>query len=115
MWNWKHALFGAALAGAVVPAADAARTAPRVIEMKVTADGFEPAEVEVKRGQPVELRITRVVDATCAKDIVIPGAKVKAALPLNETVTVKFTPKKSGQLTYGCAMDQMVGGVLVVQ
>jgi plastocyanin len=86
-----------------------------VVEMSVTDSGFEPDEVPVKKGQPVKLVITRKTDATCAKDIVIPEQGIRQALPLNKPVEVTFTPTKSGELKYGCAMNQMVGGVLVVQ
>ena len=36
-------------------------------------------------------------------------------LPLNERVLVRFTPDKSGELRYGCAMGQMISGVLTVE
>lgn len=38
------------------------------------------------------------------------GAEAKG-----KTVTMTFTPAKSGEWKYGCAMDTMVGGVLKVQ
>ena len=33
----------------------------------------------------------------------------------NEAVTLRFTPSKSGELRYGCAMGKMISGVFVVQ
>jgi hypothetical protein len=30
-------------------------------------------------------------------------------------VTVTFTPKKAGDIKYGCAMGKMIGGVLKVE
>ena len=59
--------------------------------------------------------VTRKTDKTCAHDIVIPDLGVKKPLPLNEPVTVALTPQKTGELRYGCAMDQMVSGVLLVE
>ena len=93
----------------------AADVKEQVVEMQVTKAGFVPAEVKVKQGQPVALKITRTEQRTCATEIVIDEHNVNAKLPLNETVTVRFTPKKSGELKYGCAMDKMIGGVLFVQ
>ncbi len=87
----------------------------QLIEMSVTDKGFEPAAVEVKKGKPVTLVITRKTDATCAKEIVIDEHKVHTKLPLNRPVKVTFTPKKSGELKYGCAMDKMIGGVLKIE
>ena len=83
--------------------------------MKVTERGFEPQRVTVKKDQPVKLVLTRTTDKTCATEIVIDEHHVKAALPLNKPVTVRFTPKKTGELKYGCAMDKMVGGVIFVE
>jgi plastocyanin domain-containing protein len=85
------------------------------IAMSVTEGGFEPDRIKVKRGQPVRLVITRKTDATCAKAIVIDEYHIHADLPLDKPVTVTFTPSKSGQLKYGCAMDKMVSGVLIVE
>ncbi len=85
------------------------------VKMAVTDEGFEPANVKVKKGQPVTLAITRKTDATCATEIVIDEHDVNTKLPLNKEVKVTFTPNKSGQLKYGCAMGKMIGGVITVE
>jgi plastocyanin domain-containing protein len=59
--------------------------------------------------------ITRKTDQTCANEIVIDDPALKKDLPLNQPVTVAFTPKKTGELTYGCAMDKMIAGKIVVR
>jgi plastocyanin domain-containing protein len=86
-----------------------------VVQMRVTEAGFEPSSVKVKKGQPLELVITRKTDKTCAKEIVIDEYAINTPLPLDKAVTVAFTPTKSGELKYGCAMDKMIGGVLFVE
>jgi plastocyanin domain-containing protein len=85
------------------------------IKMSVTEQGFEPAQITVKKGQPVNLVVTRTFDGTCATEIVIDEYQVHAALPLNQPVTVAFTPTESGEIKYGCGMDKMIGGVLRVE
>lgn len=98
------------------PAADAPKAdGPRVITMEVTGDGFVPANVPVKAGEPVKLAITRRTDETCATEILIEGTDIKADLPLGQTVEVAWTPKAAGKVKFGCAMDMMIGGVLVVE
>jgi len=82
--------------------------------MIVTDKGFEPQNLRVKKGEPVTLTITRKSDATCATEIVIDEYKVKTPLPLNTPVTVTFTPSKTGQLKYSCAMQKMIGGVITI-
>jgi plastocyanin domain-containing protein len=98
------------------PAAPAAAPAAgRTIELSVTDDGFVPTPVAVVANQPVTLKVTRKTDKTCATDIVIPDYGIEKKLPLNQTVAITFTPTKSGELVYGCSMDQMIRGVLTVQ
>ena len=87
----------------------------QVVDMQVTGEGFVPASVKVKKDQPVVLKITRKTDKTCATEIEIDEHGISQKLPLNETVAVKFTPKATGQLKYGCAMGKMIGGVLTVE
>jgi plastocyanin domain-containing protein len=101
-------------------AAFAAQT-PQKVQLTVTQNGFEPGEVKVKKDRPVALEITRKTDKTCAHHILIDeeevkgGQAIKKELPLDETVVVTFTPAKSGEIKYGCAMNKMVGAVLSVQ
>ena len=96
-------------------AKDAKKAAVQKVDMKVTDKGFEPANLTVKKGQPVTLVITRTTERTCATEIIIDDYGIKTALPLNKAVEVSFTPTKAGALKYGCAMNKMVGGVLTIQ
>ena len=87
----------------------------RVVEIKVTDNGFEPSPVPLKKGEPVTLKVTRTTDNTCATDFVLDEHNIHQKLPLNQTVAIHFTPEKTGELTYGCAMQKMVSGRFVVQ
>ena len=88
--------------------------AERVVQMTVTEDGFVPAEIAVKKGEPLKLVITRKTKRTCATEIVIRDYGIEKKLPLDQAVEVSFTPTRSGKVKYACAMD-MIGGYLVVQ
>ena len=92
----------------------AAAPAARTIDLAVTEKGFEPSKVEVKKGQPVHLVVTRKTEATCATELVIQDQGVRKELPLNKAVAIDFTPQKSGEISYVCGMD-MIGGRLLVQ
>ena len=89
--------------------ASLAASEQRQIEISVTAKGFEPARIEVLKDQPLRLVVTRKTDQTCAKQIVIPEANIKADLPLDKPVTLSFTPKRSGELKYTCGMNMLTG------
>ncbi len=99
------------LALAVAAPADAKD--PRVVNVEVTKDGFVPAEIPVKAGEPVKLVVTRKVERTCATEIVMKDFGVNQPLPLDKPVTVTVTPKKPGEYRYACGMD-MIAGVLKV-
>jgi plastocyanin domain-containing protein len=95
---------------------DAAKAEPanNVVNMVITDKGFEPQNLTVKKGEPVKLTITRKTNSTCATEIVIDEYQINTKLPLDTPVTITFTPKKTGQLKYGCAMNKMIGGVIKV-
>jgi plastocyanin domain-containing protein len=95
-------------------AAPVAQQAGKAIEIQVTGEGFVPASIRVRKGQKVRLVVTRTTDRTCATEIVIRDQGINRKLPLNQPVTVEFTPVKSGQIRYACGMD-MVSGVIVVE
>lgn len=104
-----------AASGATAAETKAAAKAPRTVEIAVTENGFEPTPIAVKKGEPLKLVITRKTDQTCAKSVIFDEPKIKKELPLNQPVEVTLTPKKTGDLTYGCAMGKMLAGVLHVE
>lgn len=93
---------------------ETAKGKEQVFTMEVTKEGFVPAEIKVKAGQPVKLVVTRKVERTCATDIVIKDFGISKPLPLNQPVDVTFTPSKPGKIRYACGMD-MIAGVIVVE
>ncbi|HMF40657.1 MAG TPA: cupredoxin domain-containing protein [Polyangia bacterium] len=90
------------------PAADAKK-----IDIAITEKGFEPATIDVKKGQPVELVFTRKTDHTCIKEVVLDtgSSKVQKPLPLNTPVAIKTKFAKPG--TYVCGMNMFSGTVKV--
>ena len=83
--------------------------------MLVTEKGYEPSSLKVKAGEPVTLKITRKTNATCAREITVPSQKLKVDLPLNKEVTVKVASLSKGEIKFGCAMDLMIGGVMIAE
>ncbi len=98
---------------ALAKPADSKQPHEQVVAIAVTSAGFEPAQVNVKANQPVKLVVTRKTEQTCAKTIVIKDFGIEKALPLDQPVEITFTPSKSGQIRYACAMN-MVAGVVIV-
>lgn len=98
-------------------AAAAAKPAegPRTVTLTVTEKGYEPSPVQLKKDEPVKLVVTRKTDQTCATEIVMKDYGINQPLPLNTPVEIAFTPNKTGTLTYGCAMGQMISGTFMVE
>lgn len=86
----------------------------RAVALSVKELGFTPDHLRVKKGAPVDLVITRKTEKTCATTINIPDYGLRRDLPLNEAVTIRLTPKKTGEIKYSCGMG-MLGGVLTVE
>ena len=80
----------------------------------VTEKGFEPDKVSLRPGTTVRLTFVRTTDKTCGTEVVFPSLNIKRSLPLNEPVTIEFTPAKTGEVAFACGMN-MLKGVVVVQ
>lgn len=93
----------------------ASEKASNVYEMSVTAKGYEPSSLKVKANEPITLKITRKTHGTCAREITVPDQKINVALPVDKEVIVKLAPLAKGEIKFGCAMDLMIGGVIIAE
>lgn len=100
-------------AGAPVGSAPSTQTG-QAATIVATEQGFEPATVTLRAGTPARLVFTRTTDKTCGTAVVFPSLGIKRALPLNEPVTIEFTPANGGDVAFACGMN-MLKGVVVVQ
>lgn len=89
--------------------------APQVVNVKVDESGFTPAEIKAPAGSTVELHLTRTTKDTCATSIVVPSMKIDQKLPLNKMVVVTLKDLKKGTIKFGCQMNMMLGGAVVVE
>ena len=85
------------------------------ISIEVTEKGFVPSSIDVKPGTDVTLMVTRKTDATCSTEIHVPSQNVKMSLPLNQTVTVALGKLDKGEIRFGCGMNLMEGGKILVR
>ena len=88
---------------------------PRVVTLSVTEKGYEPSPITLKKDEPVKLVVTRKTEQTCATEIVMKDYGINTPLPFNTPVEIAFIPNKTGTLTYGCAMGQMISGAFMVE
>jgi plastocyanin domain-containing protein len=82
--------------------------------VEITEKGFQPEVLKLKVNVPARLTFVRRTDKTCVREVLIKEYDVKRELPLNEPITVEFTPRKSGEFAFACGMG-MLRGKLVVE
>jgi len=85
----------------------------RTVSIKVSGGTYEPAAVNVKKGEPVRLRFTRDEKPTCGDVLVIPSLNIKETIPVNDYVSIDITPEKTGDLEFTCGMNMMKGTIVV--
>jgi plastocyanin domain-containing protein len=104
---------GPALAEGHAHQPEIAKAQARSIEVAVTSEGFVPAEIHLKKGEKVNLVVTRKTERTCATAIVIKDLGLKRELPLDRAVTVAVKADRKGKLRYACPMDMIAGDIVV--
>lgn len=122
VWVWGFA----ALAVTPHVAADerAIPSAPQVVTIRLTEYKFEPAQIEVHSGKPVELKLVNsgkvlhefVSDVLAnievdleTKDAIalVRGVEELEVLP-GATVILRFTPRKAGEFSFRCDAEAPV-------
>jgi thiol-disulfide isomerase/thioredoxin len=81
--------------------------------IQVSGEGYEPTNIKLRKGIPARLTFIRRVAAGCGTEIVIPAYGINRPLPLNQPVTVSFTPQRTGRIKMTCGMDMFRGSLVV--
>jgi len=80
-------------------------------KINITVDGgYSPNNFKLKAGKPAEVTFTRVSDKGCTQQVKFNGELYD--LPLNQQVTVRFTPQK-GNYEWTCGMNMVKGSYRV--
>jgi plastocyanin domain-containing protein len=104
--NWYF--FYAGRPAAVASAAGAVQRA--AIEVN---NGYSPAAIRVRAGQPVRLEFHRIDRSSCTEEVVIPDFGIRSFLPSGRTTPVEFTPSKPGSHEFTCGMGMVRGTIIV--
>ncbi len=83
------------------------------IKVTVSKDGYTPAKLTVKAGQPVKLAFTRTDEENCGGTVVFPKLKISAKLPVGQTVLVELPAQEKGELSFACGMNMLKGTLIV--
>jgi plastocyanin len=85
----------------------------QAVRVTVTETSFDPQRLTLRAGVPARVTFTRTSDKTCATTVVFPSLDIRRDLPLNEPVTIEFTPGKAGEIAFACGMNMLRGTVVV--
>ncbi len=79
----------------------------------VSDTSFDPARLTLRVGVPARVTFTRTSEKTCATSVVFASLNIRKDLPLNQPVTIEFTPSRTGEIAFACGMNMLRGTVVV--
>ncbi len=84
------------------------------VEINVTANGYSPNYIKVKKDSLVTLTLVGKNTGSCASSFRVPELGVSKNLLPNEIYTFSFTPRKVGKITFTCSMGMYSGTIEVI-
>ena len=79
----------------------------------IVEGGYKPGVIKTKVGEEVQLLLTRSDQNSCLEEVVIPDFGIKEYLPINQEVSIKFTPEHKGEYDIHCGMNMFHGKIIV--
>lgn len=114
-YTFKKAALSAAICFSFNMAAESSQGVPAKSPQRVTivvdGNGYKPASVNVKAGQPVQLTFVSKGDS-CSNTVNFPALKKSLSLNRGDQKTLTYTPKKGQTLSYICGMQMFKGKVV---
>ncbi len=102
-----------ALLGGTASVVRATEPAPRVVAVRVSGRGFEPATISARAAERLDLVFTRQPGPTCATSVVFPTLNLTRELPEGQPVRVAVTAPERGALVFHCSYGHLRGEVRV--
>ncbi|MEJ5314920.1 MULTISPECIES: sulfite exporter TauE/SafE family protein [Anaerolinea] len=92
------------------PAPGQIADASNTLTLQVRDDGYFPAELTARAGEPVTLKLVTDNTFSCSRAFLIPALKVQRLLPATGTEVVEIPPQKPGTtLHFTCSMGMFTG------
>lgn len=118
--TWVVLLMAYAVMGIMICTAlvKTSRAAEKVIHITAKKFAFTPAEITVKKGEPVAIEIK---SADVRHGFSLPDFGVRIDIKPGQTNTVRFNPDKAGQFTFTCDVfcgsghEDMSGTLIVTE
>lgn len=85
------------------------------VTINIMSGGYKASVNTLKVGVPVKLTLITNGVRSCARAFTIPYLNYFKVLPVSGTEVVKFTPQRTGLLTYTCSMGMYSGSFNVIE
>jgi sulfite exporter TauE/SafE/copper chaperone CopZ len=85
----------------------------QVAIMRVVDFSYEPSEIVVRQGIPVEWRIDASEAAGCGRVLLAPSLGIRTILSDKATSILAFTPQQPGEYPFNCGMGMMTPGAKI--
>ncbi|MDQ7814291.1 MAG: sulfite exporter TauE/SafE family protein [Patescibacteria group bacterium] len=97
----------------IAAAPPAAGQTEQVVKMKVTSNGFNPSNLTVKKGVPVRWEVDGTKAGGCTSSIISRELDISKTLDRGIN-TFRFTPERTGRITFSCGMGMVRGSFNVI-
>lgn len=88
---------------------------PKTVRISVTKKGFSRSSISAEVGSPLTLIFTRLSNDGCGNKVVFPSLGITKNLPVGKAVTVKFTPRQEGTISFACGMGMYKGSIVAAE
>ena len=88
---------------------------PKTVRISVTKKGFSSSSISAEVGSPLTLIFTRRSREGCGNMVVFPSLGITKNLPVGKAVTVKFTPRQEGTISFTCGMGMYKGSIVAAE
>lgn len=89
--------------------------APRLVEVKVSNQGFTPARIKAQPGESLRLLFRYDPSAgECGREVVLPSERVRVTLSEQQPTEIALNlPSQAGEVGFTCGMNMLRGAIVV--
>lgn len=84
------------------------------ITINLTDKGYDPANIIIKKGIPVTVKLVTNDTLGCVRAFVVPSLNIQKVLPKTGEDSFEFTPTETGTISFTCSMGMYQGKFEVV-
>ena len=88
-----------------------AEQTPRRVDVVITDQGLQPARIDAKSMEKLELVVTRRTDRICRSDLLVPELGLRVPLSRDEPTPVTLLAPSHGTFRLVCPVEDQLGSI----